>query len=364
MPAIVKSSEGKQILIGAAGRNLEFDLARGLAVFFMIVQHVVAIFGTAGVINSAFGVAVYFFGTIPAAPIFLLLMGASLAFSRRSTPSGLFWRGLKLIGLGYLLSALRFVVPLLIGIRLGIAQPETSAFSWTPLQYLLTVDILQLAGLSLLLISLLKKAGLKPGYYLLVALIIALVSPLLWSLGTGAAGAGLIAAPFFGTQANVIFPFFSWAFYPLVGVYFGCRLQEAQDKDKFYKSVFPNLLPVILLGILFLAINPAAVLGNYYRHELGANLLFAALAVYWIAGLFFVRKRLPSWLEKILSFWSRSVTAIYFIQWLLIGWLAVFYPQRFAYLGSGALIIAILALSDRLAHGYLALKDKLIRIRR
>ena len=66
------------------GRIRAFDLARGLAVGFMILIHVLGHFGDETTWATPAGVVVTFLGGPLAAPVFMFLMGASLSLSRRS----------------------------------------------------------------------------------------------------------------------------------------------------------------------------------------------------------------------------------------------------------------------------------------
>ena len=51
-------------------RLMAIDLARGLAVFFMIAVHTLEVFASQEVKNSVFGQIIEFLGGPPAAPVF------------------------------------------------------------------------------------------------------------------------------------------------------------------------------------------------------------------------------------------------------------------------------------------------------
>jgi uncharacterized membrane protein len=65
-------------------RLMSIDLARGLAVFFMIAVHTLDVFACQEVKNSVLGQIIEFLGGPPAAPVFMTLMGFSFIFSRKS----------------------------------------------------------------------------------------------------------------------------------------------------------------------------------------------------------------------------------------------------------------------------------------
>src|SRR5215510_4654490 len=97
-----------------------FDLARGLAILFMIGVHVLWHWGAPETWISPVGQVISFLGGPTAAPVFMFLMGASLAFSSRSSFSSLAVRGLWLVWLGYLLNFLRGVIPAYLGLQAGV----------------------------------------------------------------------------------------------------------------------------------------------------------------------------------------------------------------------------------------------------
>jgi len=204
-----------------------------------------------------------------------------------------------------------------------ITNPENILYHWKPIYYLIEIDILQLAGLSLMVISLLRWKQIKYKYYLLIAFIVAFITPFLWQINISGFFKYIID-PFWGTSSYVTFPLFPCLFYPLVGVYFGNLLLQAKDKTIFYKDCLIKLIPVFILGILLLFINPDFFKTSYYRHSIGLSLIFISIIIYYLAFINFNYKKLSAKITKILTTWSQNVTLIYIVQWLLIAWTAVF----------------------------------------
>ena len=60
------------------------DIVRGLAVVFMVQVHLTELFVTQDIYNSAFGKISLFLGGIPAAPVFMVMMGYFLAFVKKN----------------------------------------------------------------------------------------------------------------------------------------------------------------------------------------------------------------------------------------------------------------------------------------
>ena len=304
-------------------RIVEFDIARGIAIFLMVLQHSWLLIFSHFTNNPYLDSAVYISAIVFGAPVFLFLMGANIISSHRNNPRSLLIRGFKLIFLGYSLSALRFFLPIILGQYFGIINnPENIIYHFQPIYYLLEVDVFQLAGLSLIAIALLRWKKLKAEYYLLMAFIVAFISPFLWQISL-AGFLKYLLDPFIGTDIYVIFPFFSCFFYPLAGVYFGNLLHKVKDKNFFYKKCFFKLMPVFILGIIFVLADSNFSEMSYYRHDLGVSLIFTSLIVYWLAFLNFNYRKWPIKIINSLTVWSKNVTKIYIVQWLVIAWLAL-----------------------------------------
>ena len=144
-----------------------FDLARGLAIVFMIGVHVLWHWGAPDTWTSPIGQVISFLGGPTAAPVFMFLMGASLAFSSRTSFRSLAVRGLWLLWLGYLLNFLRGVIPAYLGLQAGvITQDQIAPFTLPWLAT--TVDVHHMAGLSLIGIAALRAGVGRPGWLWLV----------------------------------------------------------------------------------------------------------------------------------------------------------------------------------------------------
>ena len=86
----------------------------------MIGVHVLWHWGAPDTWTTPIGQAISFLGGPTAAPVFMFLMGASLAFSSRTSFRSLAVRGVWLLWLGYLLNFLRGVVPAYLGLQAGV----------------------------------------------------------------------------------------------------------------------------------------------------------------------------------------------------------------------------------------------------
>lgn len=326
-------------------RVLALDLARGLALLFMVWVHVLEEWATLPLQRSAFGRVVEFFGSSPAAPVFMGLMGASIAFSRRGSTVGLVRRGLELLGLAFLLNFLRGSLLAQIGLSLGLVQAEAIA-PYTPWNLFWIVDILGFAGPALILLGLIRRID-RPLLWVSLAAVVALVSPSLWGIESDWAPWNGVLRHLWGTGPMVSFPMFPWLAYPLVGMAWGRWLAVTDDEDRFFRWTL--LGGVILMGANtgFLLDRGDQLLGNHWR--LGFE--GVAWIVGFVAAWLFLCQRMVRTLPAnrffdLLGFWSRNVTRFYVIQWLIIAWgtgLAGYHELGLGPIIAGQLVVPALA---------------------
>jgi uncharacterized membrane protein len=303
-----------------------FDLARGLAIVFMVMIHVLGHYGNAASWASPLGQIVIFFGGPTAAPVFMFLMGASLAFSRRASAAGIARRGLWLLFLAYTLNVLRGVLPATLGLASGYVT-EADISPYTPATLLTLVDIHQMAGLALLVIAGLTVFFVSGGVARRAALIglaflVAIVSPSLWGTTTGIAPVDLGLGLLWGTEWNVFFPLFPWIAYPLVGYAYGRTLVGRPDRRRFVRRMGLVGLATAAAGVAIIAVfHPSIGVEDYWRQPPGILLAILGLVLAWLAVADVVVSRVRSnpVFERLYG-WSGRVTAMYCIHWILIGW--------------------------------------------
>src|SRR5512141_2723017 len=114
---------------GLVGRERvrAFDLAAGLAVFFMILVHILWHWGRPETWTTPIGEAISFAAGPTAAPVFVFLMGASLGAADRVAFREMATRGLWLVFLGYVLNFLRGVIPATLGLASGVITADQVA---------------------------------------------------------------------------------------------------------------------------------------------------------------------------------------------------------------------------------------------
>lgn len=184
------------------GRLRFLDLARGLAIVFMVLQHVQLLFAVGSGEDSALGATFLLLGTAPAAPVFMVAMGFLFGSSARTGVRSGVVRGLQLFALGYALNLLRFVLPLLV----RGDQQAIEVFGGTWCGPFFEIDILRLAGLTLIVLGPVKRYVRDPRVVLALAVAVATVAPLLWGVG----GGSVVLDPLWGLGEWVSFPLFPW----------------------------------------------------------------------------------------------------------------------------------------------------------
>jgi len=285
------------------------------------------------------GVLFSLLGTAPAAPVFLLLMGVFLWRSRVSLAVSVV-RGVRLILLGYLLNFLRFSLPVYLFSSADLLPGDSS------LDYFFEVDILHLAGLSLIFGAVCKKF-LSRKLILLLALVIVFVAPFLWQSEP-------ILSPlllFWGDSTHTHFPFFPWFFYPLVGMAISGVATDPDLLRRLHKKISALAAVTVAVGLSLLPFFPIV---SYVRGGPALHFLILGFVFFWLLGFFALAKTrfAGSFFARILTFWSSHVTTIYFLQWILFGW--------------GILIFGFASQPDYIAAaigcGVLFLTDRLVRL--
>jgi uncharacterized membrane protein len=305
-------------------RIKSLDLARGFTVLFIPIVHSVMLYGNASVHESDFGNVLAFIAEWPGAQVFMLLMGVSFVLAKQKSFNYVLARSVVLILLGYLLNVLKFVIPFFLGGLPKIFLNDLNATSWNSL--LLIGDILQFAGIAILILWIIQKAPDPTLTALLLAIFVAFATPTPWGHGDVHALELVIGQP-----PRIFFPLFPWLMYPLTGMVIGYSLKE------FGSKVFVALLPIGggLMLSSFCAKLTFSIQTDKSFYTMGpwSSLMHLGFVCVWISGFHFLslmtqiksRITLITRIVKVLfsglEFLSRRITLIYLIQWPLICWL-------------------------------------------
>jgi hypothetical protein len=290
------------------------DLLKGLAAFFMVQIHITELFIDSAGRNSIFGKLTLFLGGPFAAVVFMLVMGYFIAKNNGSLTQNLV-RGVKIFILGFLLN---------IGLNFHLLlKIKFAGWSYNPLEYIFGVDILYLAGMSIILLAGLKS--LRKGYEWASLILLLSVIAL-----TGFMNEKLMVTNHYfvlpciaGAYSWSYFPLFPWLAYPLTGFIFA---QHQAKISLFFvsKRIVSFILLAVIAALVFLffkqGINTTIDLPLYYHHTAGYALWALGLTLIWTLSLQLFLKLFPE--TMVGDFFcriGRNITLFYVIQWLIIG---------------------------------------------
>jgi hypothetical protein len=296
----------------------------------MIGVHVLWHWGAPDTWTSPIGQVISFLGGPTAAPVFMFLMGASLAFSSRTSFRSLAIRGLWLLWLGYLLNFLRGVIPAYLGLQAGVVTPEQIAPFTLP-WLATTVDVHHMAGLSLIAIAGLRVLTGRPGWiWLALAAAIVATGPVIRGLELGSPLLDGPLTPILGGAPNVYYAVIPWVAFPLAGAVYGTAMARAgHGGDNVavarigvfrWGAVLGLGLCVVGIGLFSIA-PPSFDVSTYWRMPPSYFIGITGLVLVWLWGCDLMVRHVRS--NRAFTFlygWSADVIAIYFTHWVVVGW--------------------------------------------
>lgn len=281
----------------------------------MIQVHIVELFATDEIAKSSIGKFLMFLGGPPVAPVFTLIFGYFIAASTK-TIGELVLRGLKIVALGMLLNiALNF--NLILSVNKGLLQIDV----WP---YVFGVDILQFAGIALIVIAILKKLIDRSIIFTITLIIVTATSGQFFlSYVPDNVTLKYLTAFFYGSTHWSYFPVFPWIAYPLSGIalyklqqHYGYSLIHFRKNKTLYGGAFLLFLAVTINY----AITVASDLPSYYHH----GIVFFTWTIVFLVfyGLFMHEVCCLSGepaIMRYLKWLGENVTIIYVFQWIIIG---------------------------------------------
>jgi len=297
-------------------RTQTADLLKGLAALLMIQVHIIELFATPDIYNSSLGKIALFLGGPPVAPLFIVVFGYFIADSKK-TAIQLIIRGLKIILLGLFLNiALNF--NLIISVNKGILDINI----WP---YIFGVDILPLAGLSIIIIIAILKKAIDRSIILLILFIVisACLGTFLLNYPTEQPHLKYVSSLFYGTSWWSYFPLFPWLSYSLAGIAF-YKLQHLLDLTVLNKPIIKIMLGILFLLFLIFTIQYSIAVSSdlpaYYHH----GLIFFLWVISFLSLYSFFINEIEKMLGTSIVFryikWlGKNITVIYVIQWIIIG---------------------------------------------
>lgn len=331
------------------GRQFEFDMAKAVCIFGMIVVHCFEELATGTVKQDSTGYYIFVtvLDSIFGAGTFMISMGIGIAYNREMNADTLIRRGARIFLFGYILNFLRGALPSALVVLAG-------KWPWLKVWlYLFATDIMPFAGLALLLLGLLKKQKLSDGAIFLTALAMSAVGSFVRFIPIESPVGSELLGILIGTlnaktpDGMSCFPLLNWFIVVVIGYLYGKALRRCRDRERYYTLSF--LLSGLILAV-YMAIAIPRRLGMmnediaYYYHFSAPNALILFLGAIFASGLYhFIARLLPERVKAVITDMSRNLNRTYCLQWLLIGWMRSFLAFiGSAGLGNGAVAVASL----------------------
>ena len=193
----------------------------------------------------------------------------------------------------------------------------------------LEIDILQFAGLSLIVMAVIRELKVNRYVLLLLAALITCVSPSLWGIGSDLPVAGHVLDYLWGNKPSaeacignlVSFPFFPWFAFVLLGMFLGDVLTKSPDIGKTFRKIGSAGLVISVASLVAIVPDYHDHFGDYYHSRPLAVALEAGIVLLCLYLCQLAIEKLPmNKAFEILFHWSRDVNRIYLVQWVLIMW--------------------------------------------
>ena len=342
-----------------SGRQVELDLAKCLAIFFMIFLH--CFFATSyfpNEISPAMTKALsQLLGCPYAAPVFMFCMGVGMVYSRNQEPSYFIKRGLKLVELGFFVNVGEFFVPYFLS---GNLLGDWDIFPIANGLLLFCVDILAFAGMTFITIGILKKLNVSAKGMVIVAIVFSIIGSFARFHDFGSDVANLIAGYFVGSEGGfTAFCLFNWFIFPAAGLFCGEYYIRCNDKKKLLRF-WPLALVISTTYFVASWFIPGGFLSEAHHYYFMTTLdaMFCLVCNYGVIGFcYMVSKHLPDGAIKLFTKTSNNLNTIYVIQWFLIPitYVLIVYFNRGIVFGDLSLVIIApieIVVASLLASGY------------
>jgi len=322
-------------------RFYEIDLARSILILVLPLVHVYEYLGYQSQMSDILSdgavatlTPLYLFFTIFGAPMFMILMGMNMIFTRKSTAKDFLKRGIMLLFVEIGFNLIRYIIPGLIGTYISGAANKTGVTILFWMDYgLINSDIFALAGFSFILVALFKKLKLKPLHILIASVLLFFIDRACYPvIGTRLAESyDVFTNELFGhiiyVNEDSIFPLLRWFVFIAIGYFIGSNINKKHIFEWIGISSFVTTVGFFAYSLIkgsnpFSFYNVVECSNNLdivvMLGELSAALLFIS-AVVLIFRLFKLER-----FEKFTAFlvkYSSCISYDYAIQWIIIGWI-------------------------------------------
>ena len=329
------------------GRQKELDIAKALAIIFMIFCHAIVFASFSNIsISPGFELILNQTVAIIAAPVFMFCMGIGIIFSRHNQYDLLIKRGMELLLIGYFVNIGEQIIPNVLGHMLNMSNTPITLLP------LFKVDILIFAGVAFILIGIFKRFNISNKKMLILAIVFSIIGSFVCFVDFNNIFLNYFFGYFIGTILHqcTAFPLFNWFIFPVAGIFYGSYFIRVKDKSQFFK-LWPVFLIIPLIFILCnLSPSPAGSISDNARAYF-ITTLDAIVCIILIHGLLGFCWNISIFLPDIpingFTMLSKHVTGIYVAQWYFIPLFMTFieyFYKGFVFTDSSITLISIFIL--------------------
>ena len=309
-------------------RHFEVDVEKAFVIVVMGVIHVYEVLSNIDVQTSLptgfFRIILEFLAGPLGAPVFMFAMGIGMIFTRHDSPEQFIRRGIRLFIAGYVLNFFRFIIPTIIDNISGAEHFSMAVI----LALFLNVDIFQFAGLSFVLMGLLKKARIRPLWILLLAILMQAAGIQYSPPSDHSDIFHLLLGLLVYTGDDSSFPLMLWFVYPAAGMVYGGVLKKTSDMDSFYKKIL-IVCPLILAAVVMFFVLTGYEIRNtfaladdiFYRQDIYHLIFTLPLILIAFAVSYFTFHGIEQTKAgRFILYCSTNLNVIYVVQWLLVAY--------------------------------------------
>ncbi|MGC4233249.1 MAG: heparan-alpha-glucosaminide N-acetyltransferase domain-containing protein [Niabella sp.] len=324
-------------------RLLSLDLARGFTVLFIPAIHTGMLYSRLSVHTTPLGYFLVSIAEGPGGQLLMLLMGVTFTLKAQHSARSIMIRSATLLLAGYLLNILKFVVPYSLGLlpREVLAELEIKGTEAAVWQLAGMGDILHFAAIAQIILYGVYKFKNYQWWALGMAIAVAILSPLLWDRQPTSPVLHYLAGLATGHPPKVFFPLLPWLIFPLAGLCIGCYLkkQESQTMKRCAVIGLILLLEGWIEQISFKTINPH----GFYRTPFPETCWHLGIVLLALSMWYWISKRAKDNLFfHLLTYSSKNITLLYFIQWVMICWLLPVFGFRRLDTFHSAMVMAVM----------------------
>ncbi|WP_292009877.1 heparan-alpha-glucosaminide N-acetyltransferase domain-containing protein [Chryseobacterium sp.] len=305
-------------------RFIAIDIIKTIAVFIMILLHVLIMYGSESTIYNNFSKWLLFIIEGLGAPVFIFSMGASILLSGKKTANQILKRGAQLFVMGYILNLLKFYPTIkILQVFPEALFKETHRVNDTEglIGFLLLGDILQFAAIAYIICSFIKPYILRAPYLgAILSVAIFIIAPLLYDIGSS----NYLLNFIYGKNFQVYFPLLPWIGFAFLGLLIGCQINISQHRNELPKLFLSlSFIGIILLFFGWRSINYSLTQyfsTDYYHRPGGVLMMYCGELLLLFSIAYFASQKLSYSAILFLKFCSNNVTSIYIIQWILVCW--------------------------------------------